>query len=182
MSAKTIIYLPRNDLRLFDNPVIQEVSRAYGTSAPPFTHFLPIYVFRAKQIELSGLIPECNAPSSTLTSPYPEARSRIAGLWRCGQHRARFLAESVWDLKTTFEQRGCGLVIRAGTLEDVIRDAFQYIDQSQSHPHKVEIGGVWMTQEHGFEEQQEESAVKRLVEASGREFRLFDNNKYLVEE
>jgi deoxyribodipyrimidine photo-lyase len=83
----------------------------------------------------------------------------------------------VCDLKNTFEQRGCGLIIRAGTLEDVIRDAFKYIDQS----HKAEIVGVWMIQDHGFEEQQEEAAVKRLVEASGREFRLFDDNKYLVE-
>lgn len=39
-----------------------------------------------------------------------------------------------------------------------------------------------MTKDHGFEEQQEEVAVRRLVEASGREFGLFDDKNYLVEE
>lgn len=178
MTKKILIYLVRYDIRLFDNPVIEEVSRVYSASASPFTHLLPIFVFRENQVEVSGFIPESDDPSSTPKSPYPEARSKLAGFWRCGPHRAKFLAESVWDLKNTIERRGCGLAIRAGTLEDVLKDAFQYINESDN----AEIVGVWMTQDYGFEEQQEETAVKKLVEETGQDFRLFEDNKYLIQE
>jgi len=206
--TKILIYLIRRDLRLTDNPVFHEISRVFQSqSPPPFTHLLPIYVFPAHQIEVSGFIPDAEDAAATPKSPYPEARSKVAGFWRCGPHRAKFLAESVWDLKNTLEQTDSRLVIRAGSLSDVIRDVFRHVEelndskaessasskscgeepkdfkgQTSASQTSHEVIGVWMTRDDGFEEKEEEAAIKEIVERSGRSFRSILDEKYYVHE
>lgn len=196
---RILVYLLRRDLRISDNPVLHEISRLWSSSNPPFTHLLPIYVFPAEQVEVSGFL---SGPEDK--SPYPEARSRVAGFWRCGPHRAKFLAESVWDLKGSLEQAGCGLAIRAGTFGDVVRDALEWrkgdgeavaeesspetSDRGSKSPSDTktrsrgEVVGVWMTSEEGFEEEQQEQDVKSVVDAYGKEFRLWTDEKYYIDE
>jgi len=175
---RVLIYLPRRDLRVSDNPVFKQIA---ALSASPkkaaFTHLLPIYVFAAKQIEISGFI-KTGDSGKPPKSPYPEARSSVAGFWRCGPHRAKFLAESVWDLKKSLECAGSGLTIRVGPLEDVIKGIFAYFEGKRT----VDIYGVWMTGEVAFEELQEERKVRRIVEEHGKEFRLFPDEKFFVDE
>jgi deoxyribodipyrimidine photo-lyase len=87
-----VIYALRRDLRLSDNPVFCELSHEFLSGSPSFTHILPLYVFPADQVEISGFIPEDAESEATPKSPYPEARSQVGGFWRCGPHRAKFLA------------------------------------------------------------------------------------------
>ena len=47
-TKKVLIYLLRRDLRLADNPVFHEISRAWSNSRPPFNAVLPVYVFPAE--------------------------------------------------------------------------------------------------------------------------------------
>jgi len=175
-----LVYILRRDLRREDNPVFFEASKEY-LSESKFTHFLPIYVFPAQQIEVSGFL-----KSSESNSPYPEARSQVAAYWRCGPHRAKFLAESVWDLKESLERAESGLVIRAGLIADVIRHTFDYLDKSHStscpQTRRAEIIGVWMTGDVTAEERQEELEVQQIVEGHGKEFRLFTDEKFFVDE
>jgi DNA photolyase len=176
-APRILIYLLRRDLRLSDNPVFYEIHKTFNSDngSPPFTHLLPIYVFPAHQVEVSGFI---NGPEK---SPYPEARSRVAGFWRCGTHRAKFMAESVWDLKSSLQAVGSDLAIRAGMLVDVVRDAIDQIEKS-SEASNPEVTGVWMTTDEGVEEKEEEKGIQGLVQERGKQFRLFTDAKFYIDE
>ena len=173
MSApRILIYLLRRDLRMADNPIFIEISRIYQQSQHPFTHLLPLYVFPAQQVEVSGFL-----SSDSEQSPYPEARSPVGGFWRCGPHRARFLAESVWDAKKSLESLDSGLELRVGRVGEVVKDLLQAYQEEDG-----EIVGVWMTEEEGVEEKQEERFVRTSVQDAGKEFRLWKDEKYLIDE
>ena len=178
--SKVLLYLFRRDLRTTDNPILHEVSRLYKQSQHPFTHLLPIYVFPATQVEVSGFLRD-----PVKESPYPEARSYVGGFWRCGPHRAKFLAESVWDLKKQLEDLGSDLEIRVGHLHDVLEDILKRLKEESSKQNggsPTEISAVWMTEEEGTEEKQEERDVQKVVEKSGIDFKLWHDEKYLVDE
>ena len=171
--SRVLIYLLRRDLRLADNPVFHELARLHSQSQRPFSHLLPVYVFPAEQVEVSGFL-----SSDEERSPYKEARSQVGGFWRCGRLRAKFLAESVWDLKKDLESIGSGLEIRVGAVQDAVRSILDgFKDQSD-----VEVHGVWMTAEEGWEEKQEEKHVERLMEQEGKDFRIFLDEKYYINE
>ena len=171
-TQRILIYLLRRDLRLADNPILHELSRLTKQSTPPFTHLLPLYVFPAQQLEVSGFLTKPDA-----RSPYPEARSLAGGFWRCGPHRARFLAEAVWDVKTGLESIGSGLVLRAGKLGDVVGALLEGFRGGNA-----EVVGLWMTEEEGVEEKEEEKEVRRMVEKSSVEFKLWTDEKYFIDE
>ena len=162
----------RRDLRLGDNPILHEVSRHLKQTQQPYTHLLPLYVFPAQQMEVSGLL---NSPDAR--SPYPEARSPSGGFWRCGPHRVRFLTESVWNVKKSLEGVGSGLELRAGMLGDVVREllaGYRDID--------AKVVGVWMTSEEGIEEKREEREVRQAAEKSGVDFKIWVDEKYYIDE
>jgi deoxyribodipyrimidine photo-lyase len=172
MSQRVLIYLLRRDLRVADNPVFHEISKLAEQSQRPFTHILPLYVIPAQQIEVSGFIPD-NAKS-----PYPEARSAVSGVWRCGPQRAKFLAQSIWDLKEDLEKKGSGLVVRAGLIGQVLQDVLsQFQDQKDA-----EVTGVWMTEEEGVEEKREERHVRRVSQKASVDFKLWIDEKYYIDE
>lgn len=171
---RILVYLLRRDLRFTDNPVLVEISKLYQQSRHPFTHLLPLYVFPAQQLEVSGFL-----SSSSERSPFPEARSTTAGFWRCGPHRAKFLAESVWDVKEALEASESGLEIRVGMIGQVIKEILESYKQNSQ---QGEVVGVWMTSEEGVEERREEKVVKRATEADGKDFRLWVDEKYFVDE
>lgn len=171
-SARVLIYLLRRDLRLADNPVFHEISKTFHQSQHPYTHLLPVYVFAAQQVEVSGFL-----SSATERSPYPDARSQAGGFWRCGHHRSRFLAESVWDLKRSLEGAGSGLEIRVGMLGQVVEKLLDRFAEEST-----EVVGVWMTEEEGVEEKKEERDVRKAAEDARTSFRLWVDEKYYVDE
>ena len=173
-SPRILIYLLRRDLRFADNPIFHEVIKSYQQSNHAFTHLLPLYVFPAQQIEVSGFL-----ASESERSPYPEARSPAGGFWRCGKHRAKFLAESVFDLKKTLQGAGCGLEVRVGMIADVVQGI---LDAYATEKNEGEVVSVWMTSEEGVEEKREERAVRSAVEKQGKEFRLWQDEKYFIDE
>jgi len=203
--ASVLIYILRHDIRLSDNPVFHAAhlnflkNEAYQKSLrnadehhredslvsedvnPPFfTHLLPVYIFPANQIEVSGFIPDLRTDS-----PYPEARSYVAGLWRTGPHRARFMAEGIWDLKERLEglQCGSGLQIRVGEIGEVVRHMVQWFeDEKGAGRNIIEVAGIWMTAEEGTEEKKVENEVKHLAEDVGVDFKLWEDEKYYVDE
>ena len=173
MAQKVLVYLLRRDLRVADNPIFHEISKLANQSQTPFTHVLPVYVFAAQQLEVSGFI------KGDEKSPYPEARSEIGKFWRCGPHRARFLAQSVWDLKDDLKSRGSDLVLRAGLIGDVLDDLLEGFAKNE---HDSEVVGVWMTEEDGVEERREEKAAKRATQKRGIDFKLWYDEKYYIDD
>lgn len=171
--SRVLIYLLRRDLRLADNPVFHEIARLNSQSQKPFSHLIPLYVFPAEQIEVSGFL-----SSDSERSPYKEARSQVGGFWRCGRLRSKFLAESVWDLKKDLQGIGSDLEIRVGAVQDAVRSIVDGFKEQSD----VEVHGVWMTGEEGWEEKQQEKHIKRIMDREGREFELFTDEKYYVNE
>ena len=172
--ARILVYILRRDLRIADNPIFHELSRLHQQSKHPFTHLLPIYVFPANQVEVSGFV---TSPSTR--SPYPEARSQVAGFWRCGPLRAKFLAESVWDLKGDLEKLQSDLVIRVGKVGDVVKSV---LDGYSHRKDEAEVSAVWMTDEPGVEEKREERAVQQLCKEFDAEFKCWPDEKYFIHE
>lgn len=168
-SPRVLIYILRRDLRLRDNPIFHEISKLASQSHVPFTHLLPVYIFSANQIEVSGFL----APGQA-KSPYPEARSPVGGFWRCGHHRAKFLAEGLWDLKTELEKAGSSLHLRVGLVSDVVRDILEKMGK--------QVGEVWMTSEEGVEEKREERSVRKAADEAGIKLKLWKDEKYLIDD
>ncbi|EOD46537.1 putative cryptochrome dash protein [Neofusicoccum parvum UCRNP2] len=156
-APRVLIYLLRRDLRVADNPIFHQLTQQAASGSSQFTHVLPVYVLSANQIEVSGFLKD------DAKSPYPEARSQVAGFWRCGPHRAKFTAESVWDLKESLGKIGSDLVIRIGM-------------------ERGTVAAIWMTAEEGVEEKREQRDARKAAEASGVEFKLWTDEKYFVDD
>lgn len=171
-SPRVLIYLLRRDLRVADNPILNEIAKISQQSQHPFTHFLPVYIFAAQQIEVSGFL-----SSDSERSPFPQARSQAGGFWRCGPHRAKFLAESLWEVRKGLNDIGSGLEIRVGMAGQVIKEMLDAFKRANT-----EVAGVWMTEEEGVEEKREERDVRNAVEGAQTEFRLWIDEKYYVDE
>jgi deoxyribodipyrimidine photo-lyase len=137
----------------------------------PYTHLLPLYVFPAEQIEVSGFL------FAGASSPYPEARSLIGGFWRCGPHRAKFIAESVWNFRESLQNVGTGLEIRVGMIGDVLQHILEAFKAGYG-----EVTGVWMTGEEGVEEKREERDVMMVCREQGVEFKVVQDEKFFVDE
>lgn len=115
-------------------------------------------------------------------SPYPEARSHVAGFWRCGHHRAKFLAESVWNVKENLAKLNSDLVIRVGMVGDVLRDLVTWYTDAEGGSQRGTIEAIWMTSEEGVEEKREERDARKAAKHAGAEFKLWTDEKYFVDE
>ncbi|KAF4637650.1 hypothetical protein G7Y89_g413 [Cudoniella acicularis] len=169
--SNVLIYLLRKDLRVSDNPIFHSLASQKGHG---FTHLLPLYVFPAQQLEVKGFIPQ----TENAQSPYPEARSQIAGFWRCGPHRCKFLSESVWDLKDGLEKVRSGLCLRVGMVDEVISQLLEAINEKGDS----KVGAVWMTSEEGVEEKREERAIRAACDEAGTDFKVWVDEKYLKDD
>ena len=173
-NQRVLVYLLRRDLRIADNPIIHEISKISQQSQKPFTHVLPLYVFPAHQVEVSGFL-----SSDDAKSPFPEARSEVGKFWRCGPHRARFLAELIWDLKEQLEKLGSRLIVRVGMTSQVLQDI---LNQFKEHGEEASIMQIWMTEEEGVEEKREERDIRKVAQAAGVDFKLWLDEKYFIDE
>ncbi|KAM0417393.1 hypothetical protein ACHAPT_012628 [Fusarium lateritium] len=165
--SKLLIYLLRRDLRATDNPILHHLA----TADHGFTHLLPVYVLPPHQIEVSGFLTENHK------SPYPQALSQVGGFWRCGPHRAKFLADSVWDLKESLQDLGSGLVLRVGSFSDVVRQLIQALNDSH-----YSVDAVWMTEEVSSEEVDDQDAVSSVCSERSVDFKLWRDDKYFVDD
>jgi deoxyribodipyrimidine photo-lyase len=196
---RILLYVLSRDVRLSDNPAFH--AAALNAARPnssrnssngdrrhrddsltsehggaSFTHLLPVYVFPPNQIEVSGFL-----SSPTDKSPYPEARSDVAKVWRTGPHRVQFIADGVWDLKEKIAALNCdsGLEMRVGRTTDVVSDILDWYSKQQ---HEGKISGIWMTEDDTTEERRELASVKKLAEQHGVDFKAWKDEKYYIDE
>ncbi|KAK6508946.1 hypothetical protein TWF481_003714 [Arthrobotrys musiformis] len=203
-TEKILIYIGnivRRELRLTDNPILHHISELLSKNRAPFTHLLPVYVFPARQIEISGFLSSntCSDENSnnditnesipkaspTAESPYPPARSVVGRFPRCGPHRAKFWAESVWDFKSSLESVGSGLAVRVGRIDDVLESILDYFKSGKGNHSagvKCEVVGVWITAEEGVAEKTDERNVFRVAGMKGVNVRTWKDEKYLIDD
>lgn len=164
-----LVYLMRRDLRTSDNPILYRLS----ATEHGFTHLLPVYILPPDQIEVSGLVKDGKM------SPYPPARYELSKRWKCGHLRAKFIAESLWDLKGNLENLGSGLIIRVGTFDGVLDGIIQHYAANQHGP---QVTAVWMTEDFSPGQQEEELAVSATCGIRGIEFVRHFDVKYFIHE
>lgn len=117
----------RNDLRLHDHEPLQEALKAGA-------QVIPVYCFDPRQFG---------------ETPF--------GFPKTGKFRAKFLIESVEDLRNSLRRLGCDLIVRLGKPEDVLP---ALVTQTQAQ-------AVYWHEEVTAEETTVEEAVASKLEASG---------------
>ncbi|KAI1374914.1 cryptochrome [Hypoxylon crocopeplum] len=167
-TGNTLVYIVRHDLRVSDNPILHHLA---STSDHGFTHVLPLFVLLPHQIEVSGFLKEGSQ------SPFPEAKSKVGRYWRCGPHRAKFIAQSIWNLKENLEKLGSDLTIRIGTYGEVLKSLIDGLRQDG-----LNVGGVWAIEEEGYEEKRDEKNIEDTCSSLGVDFRKWVDEKYFIDD
>nr|WP_294946083.1 DASH family cryptochrome [uncultured Mucilaginibacter sp.] len=106
MADKTILVWFRNDLRLHDNEILSEAMRRADK-------VLPVYVF----------------------DPY-YFKTGASGALKTGSFRARFLLESVANLRQNLQKFGAELIIRIGDPAEVLTQLAQEYQVSEVYHHR----------------------------------------------
>ncbi|KAK0668519.1 putative mitochondrial cryptochrome DASH precursor [Cercophora samala] len=163
-----LIHIIRRDLRLSDNPLFH--AAAIAPDEERFDAHLPLYVFDAQHVDVSGFLQFEGA-----SNPHKPPRSQVAGYHRCGPHRAKFLAEAVWDLSESLNEVGSGLFIRVGRIPDVVETLLSELAKKGA-----KVGAVWMTGHEGSEEKADEKAVASLCDSIGAKWKLWVDEKYFI--
>ncbi|KAI0885982.1 cryptochrome [Annulohypoxylon maeteangense] len=167
-TSNILVYVVRHDLRVSDNPILHHLA---STSDHGFTHILPLCVLLPHQIEVSGFLKQ------GIKSPFPEAKSDVGRYWRCGPHRARFIAQSFWNLKDNLEKLGNDLTIRIGPYDEVLKTLIEGLRQNE-----LTVGGVWTIGEEGTEEKRDETAISETCSSLGVDFRTWIDEKYFIDD
>src|SRR6187402_3929540 len=106
MGEKTILVWFRNDLRIHDNEILLEATRKADK-------VLPVYCF----------------------DPYYFTKT-ASGLPKTGSFRARFLLESVADLRGNLQAQGSDLIIRIGNPAEIIPQLAEQYQVSEVYHHR----------------------------------------------
>jgi deoxyribodipyrimidine photolyase len=137
----------RQDLRLHDNPALNKCIQNSNKSSKNdvSTGIVPIYCFDPRF--LGG---------DTMTK---------FGSQKCGVMRAKFLLESVEDLRSNLEKKGSGLMVAYGHTEDVMAKLCKAIDDEVAN---AEQGAgieplVSVQEEPSSQEYKVDKSVKRAV-------------------
>lgn len=137
-----VIVLFRSDLRLDDHPALSHAIEDAASVIPVFC-FDPRHFGRTEH-----------------------------GFEKTGKYRARFLIESVEDLRKNLQARGSDLVVRMGKPEDVIPDLVK----------KIKCRSVFVHREVTYEEQQVEEALEKCLKNSGADLKTFWANTLFHED
>eukprot|EP00542_Grammatophora_oceanica_P007273 CAMPEP_0194067466 /NCGR_PEP_ID=MMETSP0009_2-20130614/86572_1 /TAXON_ID=210454 /ORGANISM="Grammatophora oceanica, Strain CCMP 410" /LENGTH=571 /DNA_ID=CAMNT_0038720493 /DNA_START=90 /DNA_END=1805 /DNA_ORIENTATION=+ len=102
------------DLRLHDNPALTKACDEAATdSSGADNGILPVFCFDPR---IFG----------------NDARTRDFGSVKCGPKRAKFILESVQDLRKRLEDRGSGLLVTQGKPEDVLCEILKEVDPNKA--------------------------------------------------
>lgn len=106
MSEKTILVWFRNDLRIHDNEILLEATRKADK-------VLPVYCFDPYYFQVT-----------------------VSGTPKTGSFRARFLLESVADLRKNLQVLGSQLIIRIGNPAEIIPQLAEEYEVSEVYHHR----------------------------------------------
>jgi deoxyribodipyrimidine photo-lyase len=109
-SRRLILHWFRHgDLRLHDNPALYHTSQLLAKEKHPATCVIPFFCF---DTSIFG--------STATTTPY--------GTLKCGPKRAKFILESVTDLRQNLRTMGSHLVVGVGNPADFVQSLLQSFD------------------------------------------------------
>ncbi len=139
MSQKRAILWFRNDLRLHDNEALSEALRSAD-------EVIPVYIFDERAF----------------------IGKRHFGFPKIGRYRAKFIIESIKDLRESLRKRGSELYIRIGKTEDILFDI----------ANQAKTSWIFCNRERTQEELNVQDALEEKLWAIGQEIR-FSRGKML---
>lgn len=139
MKRDRVIVWFRQDLRLHDNEALTDAIRA-GQEV------LPVYIFDERLFKSE--------------TPY--------GFKKTGVHRARFIIESIRDLRNSLQQLGTDLYVRVGIPEDILFDLARQIKTSW----------IFCNRERTQEEKEVQDALESHLWSIGQEM-IYSRGKML---
>ncbi|KAL7956038.1 DNA photolyase, FAD-binding/Cryptochrome [Trichoderma compactum] len=169
---RVVIYLVRRDLRVADNHILHLLSRYNINEEGTYTHLLPVYILAPDRVETSGLLKDGER------SPYPRALSEHSGVWKCGLHRVKFLAEAIWDMKERLEELDNGLIIRVGRFYETLKSIFLHYSSDKGGP---QISSVWMVKGNSPDEISEQQQVYAACYDFGIDYVKFRDRELFVD-
>ena len=131
MSKRAAIVWFRRDLRLHDNEALNDALK-HGDEV------VPVYIIDPR--EWRGTLP-------------------LTGLSRIGPHRARFVLESIADLRENLREKGADLIVRVGYPEEILPGLSK----------QCRASWVFCNRERTKEELQVQNAVEQNLWSIGRE-------------
>ncbi|OCF42731.1 hypothetical protein I317_03462 [Kwoniella heveanensis CBS 569] len=184
-SNSTFIHLHTLDLRIHDSPSLHIAHQPND----PSTHFLPVYIFDPRQLDLSFLPNSPASPSSkggngvqkeqdesaqygpkrTRSSPL----SRVGGFHRTSPYRLRFLLEAVFELRESYRRSGGDMLIGYGKPEVLLPSLVQRLKQDG------EVSGVWAQREYTVEEVGNLRRISEALTELGIDLNLVDSKTLL---
>ncbi|ORY35447.1 DNA photolyase, FAD-binding/Cryptochrome [Naematelia encephala] len=142
----TFIHLHTYDLRIHDSRSLFLAHDPSSDLASQVTHFLPLYIFDERQLDVSRL------PNAS--PPVTSRRSRVADFHRTSPHRLKFLLEAVFGLREAYRRSGGDLLIGYGKPEVLVPNLIRRLQQDGS------VEGVWTQLETTTEEVNMQSRLK----------------------
>lgn len=158
---RTYVHLHNFDLRLHDSPSLFNAHDPSSKISSSITHFLPVYIFDERQLDLSHL-PGAAAPGKAIADHPGEHQeqnpayspnhtrsaplSRVAGFHRTSPYRLAFLLQSVYSLREGYRRSGGDMLIGYGRPEVLIPGLVEALQE------KGEVAGVWAQREYTLEE------------------------------
>ena len=155
----TFVHLHTLDLRVHDSPSLHLAHDKSSKISSSVTHFLPVYIFDERQLDISQLPGGTSPgkPRSDRPGTHQEERpryepkhtrnaplSRVGGFHRTSPHRLAFLVESVYALRETYRRSGGDMLIGYGRPEVLLPKLLESVEGN--------IAGVWAQREYSLEE------------------------------
>lgn len=81
-------------------------------------------------------------------------------------------------MKGGLENVGSGLYVRVGMVGEVVREMLRGINERNN----ASVGAVWMVGEEGVEENREDRDVEHACKEAVVSFKLWTDEKYLLDE
>ncbi|WVR07448.1 hypothetical protein IAU60_004489 [Kwoniella sp. DSM 27419] len=186
-TTSTHIHLHTLDLRIHDSPSLHMAHQPNSTS----THFLPLYIFDPRQLDLSGL-PDGPQPSPARAdgpTSQQDAKakhgpkhtrcaplSRYGGFHRTSPYRLRFLLEAVYELRESYQRSGGDMLIGYGRPERLLPQLVKRLKQDGG------VDAVHVQREYSVEEVGNYRRLARALEQESVELKMVDSKTLLPSE
>lgn len=188
----TFVHLHTLDLRVHDSPSLHLSHSPSSDLSSKITHFLPVYIFDPRQLDLTRLpnAPSIPAPRKESSVGKPQdgdlppnpnyrdgrqktrasPRSRVAGFHRTSPHRLAFLLEAVFGLRESYRQSGGDMLIGYGRPEIILPSLLDSLGNTS------DIAGVWAQEEITVEEANVLSSLRQALGNKHNKIELHTND------